>query len=361
MNVVSGIATILFVGVIITLNVFAPLIYAGFVTYNFDELGDGTDSPTGQEIRIEVEQIAQNIANGTWSGIYEISVTEIKSGLSADQFISYWQQYAKSKAGIENIEIVEIFVADLEDQHLMGSAYSIPPIVPSEVLPPAVSLSSPIVGHQAFILCKAVSDNRTLPTWISIILKRQEARWHFVQLLLSPAEVGGHGGKWFWEKARQFETNGQNRNAYFYSRIAHELLVPSAAIVPIAASDIQLYLQYQEPQNLPFPGLRPAEKWKISDELTVSVEYVGTVMSGVMLWLEVRYQTALANVESENAKFERKQVYEYVVRNFPEYEFAFGGIYVGSVQESGRGNRDGFPFDESGPSLIPKWNDKPRH
>ena len=95
---------------------------------------------------------------------------------------------------------------------------------------------------------------------------------------------------------------------------------------------------------------------EFNENLAVDVHYVAAVATGVLLWLEVRYDSLLDDIFSKEAESERRRVHDYVIKTFPEYRDAFGGIYIGSVNEEGNGNREGFPFDETGPSLTPNWN-----
>jgi len=332
----------------------------GFVTYDYEYIGDGTDSPLGQEVLASANKIAQFITDKSWLDLHAASAAEFRAESSRDEFISQWQQLSRSVFGIQEVRIVEMYVVNLREAHLIASAYKMP-MVPSKVLPPAVSLSSPFLGRQAFVLCKSMTDNGEVSTWLTLILKQEDADWRLLQFFISPAMIAGHDGHWFWQKSKEFERAGKIRNALFYNDIASQLLTPSTAIDSISAGEVRNEFKDRTRINMPYPGQRPAENWQINNNLTVSVHYVGFVSTGVLLWLDVRYQTMLDDIESEKAKSERQQIHEYVVRTFPEYKDAFGGIYIGSVQEGGRGSRDGFPFDEIGPSLTPNWDDQPQN
>lgn len=322
----------------------------------YEYLGDGTGSPLGQEILEAADELTQYIENESWHDLYAVSAAESRKE-SQNAFISHWQKLARGVDGFEEVEILEIHVVTLTDSHIVGSGYHMRPVL-SEVLPPAVALTSPVGGRQAFVLCKGMTDGGKWPTWLTLTLKQEDENWRLLEFFHSPAIVAGHDGQWFWQKAQGFESEGQHRNAYFYGVYAYMLLTPSTAFASVSGGEINSQIKDRSPLNLPFPEQRPAEDWPIADDLTVKVFFVRPVANGTLLWLEFRYRTLLDDLESNEAKSERKQVYEYVVTNFPEYQDAFGGIYIGSTH-GGRGFGEGFPFDETGPSLTPNWNEPP--
>lgn len=324
------------------------------VNYDIQNHGKGADSIEGSVILGTIQKANQSITDDSWLALYELAASELNASMTREQFATQWQQIAESVNGIEQIEVLEIVEAQMEEEHIVGSAY-VYPWVPSEVLRPEVMLSSPVSGRIAFVLCKSLTDNGTMVTWLSMVLKLEETGWRLVQLFLKPAEVAGHDGEWFWQKSKEFESSGQLRNAFFYGQIAIVLLTPSSAISSTKARDIEYELVKPHRLNLPLDGQRPSEQWKIDDDLTVTVDYVSPVTSGAIVWLEIRFDTSLSEVQSDAASAERKKVYQYVIETFPEYQDGFAGIYVGSVNEGGAGFRDAFPFDESNPQPAPNW------
>ncbi len=324
-------------------------------TYDSQNLGDGDNSPLGQDISKASNEIIRYVTDNSWAALYPLTTSETQAAVTAEDFANGWRQRAQSEYGNEQVEILEILVTNMEEEHLIGSTY-VYPIVPSEVLPPNVALASSVSGRLAFVLCKSLTDNGRSVTWLSMVLKQERNEWRLVDLHLNPAEVAGHDGNWFWQKSQEFESSGQLRNAFFYGRIALSLLIPSPSITSSKAREMNSQLVDPAPLNLPSPGVRSAEQWKIGENLEVNVHYVNPVTSAIIFWLDVRYGTDLEDVQSEQARIERERVRDYVLATYPEYKDGFAGIFVGSVQADGLGNRDGFPFDEVNPRQAPDWS-----
>ncbi len=325
------------------------------INYDYQNHGSGSDGNADSALLGAINEIVQFVSDETWPPLYELAAAELQASVTARKFVENWQRVFRSVYGIEEIEVLEIVVTRMEEEHLVGSTY-VYPWVPSQVLPPHLTLSSPISGRIAFVLCRSLTDNGTMVTWVSVVLKLEEAGWKLVQLFLSPAEIAGHDGKWFWNKSQDFKLNGQYRNAFFYSQFALSLLAPSPAISSAELRDFQDELIDPDPLSLPLIGQRPPEQWTIDDELTVTVDYIAPVASGEIFWLEIRFKTSIPDVQSEAAIAERKRFHQYVLETFPEYQDGFAGIYVGSVNKDGAGFREAFPFDEANPQQTPRWD-----
>ena len=344
-----------FIGVSIAALIAIRFFDISFQYYNFENLGDGTGSQVGREILGTVDNLVQMINEQSWSEVYDASVKQVRDASSREEFVVAWSQLSRNVYGIQFIELLELFVADLEKQHQFGEGYMML-MINSDVLPPGVSVFSKMVGYQAFALFKGKTDNGSLPTWLTMVLVQEGDQWKLVDFGLNPAEVAGHDGFWFYKKSLQFESNAQLRNAYFYRGIAEMLLTPSPSIGSVAAAKIRGSSNDRIPLDLPSPNSSSPVDWQINDDMAITVTYVHPVMTSSILWLEIKYQTELTDITSEQAIEERRAVHNYVVEKFPEFVDGFGGIYIGSVREDRQGFRDGFPFYPSGESLIPEWD-----
>ena len=343
-----------FIGVSIAALIAIRFFDIGFQYYNFENLGDCTGSQEGREILGTVDNLVQMINEQSWSKVYRTSAKQVRDNSSREEFVASWSQMSRNVNGIQFIELLELFVADLEAQHQFGEGYMMP-MINSDVLPPGVSVFSKMVGYQAFALFKGKTDNDSLPTWLTMVLVQEGDQWKLVDFGLNPAEVAGHDGFWFYEKSLQFESNDQLINAYYYRGIAEVLLTPSPSIGSVATAKIRGSSNDRIPLDLPSPNNSSPVDWQINDDMAITVTYVHPVMTSSILWLEIRYQTELADITSELASVERRTVRNYVVEKYPEFFDGFGGIYIGSVQDDMQGFRDAFPFFPSGKSLTPEW------
>jgi hypothetical protein len=162
---------------------------------------------------------------------------------------------------------------------------------------------------------------------VSFVLQQQGGDWRLGGFYVRLAQVAGHDGNWFTERAREFKTKGQNHNAWFYYGEARELLVP----VPFMATAItdKLYdeMQTVKPADLPPVDLAAGTKiYKLTDLFPISV--------AKDFDLVVRYQSA--DVSDSGRTFQdNAAVTKALVAKYPEFRDAFAGIVVRAVEPSG--------------------------
>ena len=61
---------------------------------------------------------------------------------------------------------------------------------------------------------------------VSFVLQQQASDWKLAGFYARQAQISGHDGNWFADRAREFKAKGQMHNAWFYYGEARELLVP---------------------------------------------------------------------------------------------------------------------------------------
>lgn len=310
--------------------------------------GDGTNTGLGRQILSVTEVVVNYISSGNWNKLYTMSSSEYRQTVSLYDYVSNSRGFKNDYGRIIGHELIEIFVIDIEELSEAYGAFQTGPIR-SKYLPSSVIFSIPYAGRLAFIVSKVEVTKIDSTLWLALGFKEEEGKWSLFAFDARPAVLYGMDGDWYRERAKNFALDGQLRNAFFYRAIAHALLTIGGFVDTVAAREVEKSMNESVPENVPTPGIRPAENWPISEHLTVSVHYVGIVMTREGLGVEVRYSTGHSDLTSEEAKTERYLVYKYIRQSFPEFEDAFGAVYVGSVNHSGDGFRDVFLFDNADP------------
>ena len=163
---------------------------------------------------------------------------------------------------------------------------------------------------------------------VSFVLQQQGNEWKLGGFYAKPAQISGHDGNWFADRAREFKTKGQPHNAWFYFGEARELLVP----VPFMATATTDKL-YDEMQTVkPADFLRSI--WRRQERPTKS-PICFPVPVAHDFDLVVKYQSA--DVSDTGKTFQDNMaVMKALLAKYPEFRDAFAGIVVRAVEPSGR-------------------------
>ncbi len=317
-------------------------------TVPYENLGAGRDNPKAAPILKIAEACLEDFQEERWSSLYGRMSAETRSMLSKSQLAAQCEMLTRRFGVPASVEILEVHLADFPERR-----DSLPPMIMSgieghsHVLPNPVHLGSPVSGHVALILGKATSAGPGLKSWMTLVLRREDGAWGLVSFHMNNCEANGHDGNWFANRAQEFEEKGMRRIAFLYRNFGAQLLIPSPYImVPSASRQLEAAATHQAPPNMPFPGARPSETWRVDDGTDFIVESVSIASAPTFLSLEVRYKSDQKEPDSPEAKTERKKLYEYVMECFPEYRLAFDGVFIGSITSWGKGFREYFPFAE---------------
>lgn len=177
---------------------------------------------------------------------------------------------------------------------------------------------------------------------MTMILQQLGADWKLAGVFVRASQIGGHDAAWFTQRAREFKTKGQNRNAWLYFREAIMLTTP-ADIMSTQATD-KLYDEAQavQPTDLPIDG-------NVVDLAAGGVTYQLTAIfalgTGGELDLVVRYRAAdisdtLRTFQTNNA------LIKALVTRFPEFRDGFAGIAARAIDPSGQGYGSMLPVQE---------------
>ena len=163
---------------------------------------------------------------------------------------------------------------------------------------------------------------------VSFVLQQQGNLWKLGGFYAKPAQISGHDGNWFADRAREFKTKGQLRNAWFYFGEARELLVPVPFMANATTDKLYDEMQTVKPSDPPPLDLVAGGKtYKVTDLFPIAV--------GRDFDLVVKYQSA--DVSDSGKTFQDNMaVIKAVVVKYPEFRDAFAGIVVRAVEPSGR-------------------------
>ena len=177
---------------------------------------------------------------------------------------------------------------------------------------------------------------------LTMILQQLGADWKLAGVFVRASQISGHDASWFAQRAREFKTKGQNRNAWLYFREAIILTTPADIMSTLATDKLYDEAQAVQPTDLPADG-------NIVDLVAGATTYKLIAIfpqgAGGELDLVVRYQAAdisntLQTFQTNNA------VIKALVAKFPEFRDAFAGVAARAVDPSGQGYGSMLPMKE---------------
>ena len=163
---------------------------------------------------------------------------------------------------------------------------------------------------------------------VSFVLEKEGNEWKLGGFYAKAAQISGHDGNWFAERAREFKAKGALRNSWFYFGEARELLVPVPFMATATTDKLYDEMQTVKPADLPPVDLMAgAKSYKISDLFPVPV--------GHDFDLVVKYQSA--DISDTGKTFQDNMaVMKALLVKYPEFRDGFAGIVVRAVEPSGR-------------------------
>ena len=86
---------------------------------------------------------------------------------------------------------------------------------------------------------------------VSFVLQQSVQRMEAGGFYAKPAQISGHDGDWFADRARDYKVKGALRNAWFYFGEARELLVPVPFMATATTDKLYDEMQAVKPSGLP--------------------------------------------------------------------------------------------------------------
>jgi hypothetical protein len=169
------------------------------------------------------------------------------------------------------------------------------------------------------------------PYMLSLVLQQMGGAWKLAGYYAKPAQIAGHDGDWYAQKAREFEQKGQLHNAWYYFWQAREM----EAAVPFM-STLKLDKLYEEaeqvrPADLPTNGPVEASLAGRSFKLTAAFP----VVVSDQLDLVVKYQSADISNTAQTFQ-DNTALMRGLVAKYPELREGFSAIVVRAVAPNGQ-------------------------
>jgi hypothetical protein len=171
-----------------------------------------------------------------------------------------------------------------------------------------------------------------VPSTLSFVLQKVGEQWKLAGFYARPAQIAGHDGQWFWDRAREFKVKGQNRDAWLYYLQARDLLAPVPFMSTMATDRIYDEMQAVPPPDLPTSGnpvdlVAGGKTYKLTNAFPVGV--------GDDLVLVVKY--AAADVSNANQTYRQNMdVIRALLTKYPEFRNGFAVIIARAVEPSGK-------------------------
>lgn len=171
------------------------------------------------------------------------------------------------------------------------------------------------------------------PQQIAIILAESPPdKWLLAGLYSKPMIFEGHDGLWYWSSARKFAGQNGNWAAWFYYRIANNLLNPIDVMFSPNLQKLQQETDKVKPANL--PGTSPTAL--TTRGATYSLTAIDTTTTFGALDLDVHYTPdATQAAQLHDPPAARKQVIDVMsalLEQHPELHQAFHGMWIHADQ-----------------------------
>jgi hypothetical protein len=198
---------------------------------------------------------------------------------------------------------------------------------------PVVSFNFTDLPAGTYALAIAHVTGVPQPQQIAIILaKSPPEKWLLAGLFNKPMIFEGHDGLWYWASARRYSQQNGNWAAWFYYRIANNLLNPLEIMSTPNLEKLQAEIDKTKPANL--PGATPASL--TTRGATYSVTAIDTTNTFGALDLDVHYTPNAAQAaQLHDPPSARKQVIDVMsalLEQHPELHQAFHGMWVHADQ-----------------------------
>jgi hypothetical protein len=186
-------------------------------------------------------------------------------------------------------------------------------------------------GNYAIVILDV--STQKIPYTLSLVLQQDGTDWKVGGFFLRPAQIGGHDGKWFLDRAQALKTQGQIHAAWLYFLEGRDLAVP----VPFMDTQLtdKLYDEASAMKPPDFPADGSTADLTAPNGKTYKLTDVFPFASGRELDLVVKYQTASVSDLSQ-AFQENIAVMKALLLKFPELRDSFVGVVARGVEPSGR-------------------------
>jgi hypothetical protein len=242
--------------------------------------------------------------------------------------VSHLQPLVQASA----ITVDELYLLDASDNSA-GGTFASATQVDFFCGSPVVALNFPALPAGMYALAMAHATGVPHPQQISLILSKSgDGRWLLAGLFVKPMTEGGHDGLWYWVTARRYAQTRMEWNAWFYYRIATNLLDPLDFLSSPNLEKLQREADQIRPTDL--PGKTAMTFYAQGQLITVSAIDTSTELGE--LDLDVHYApdaTQAAQLRDPMAaRGQVTAVMSALLKMHPELQGAFHGIWVHADQ-----------------------------
>jgi hypothetical protein len=195
-------------------------------------------------------------------------------------------------------------------------------------------------GHYAVTVvdAKGIPDARA----VTMILQQVGTDWKLAGFYVRAFQINGHDAAWFTQRAREFKTKGQNRNAWLYFREAVMLTTPADFMSTLSTDKLYDEAQSVQPTDLPVNGNTVN---LTSGSATYKLSAIFPLSVGSDFDLVVRYQ--VADISNTAQTFQTNNaLIKALVAKYPEFRDAFAGVVARAVDPSGQDYGSMLPMKE---------------
>lgn len=193
-----------------------------------------------------------------------------------------------------------------------------------------------------------------------ILLKAPDGNWKVAGLFVKPMIAAGHDGLWYWKAARNYAQTKMDWNAWFYYRMARNLLDPLDFLSSPNLERLDREADQIRPGDL--PGSAPMTIAAEAGKFVVTTIDTSTALGE--LDLDVHYSPDLTQAaQLSDPLSARKQVtavMSALLRVHPELLGAFHGIWVHAEQGTTSLFVLELPMNQISASPSAKSNSAPR-
>jgi hypothetical protein len=174
----------------------------------------------------------------------------------------------------------------------------------------------------------ATPDTKTL----TFVLQQAGTDWKLAGFYARSSQASGHDAAWFMQRARDFKTKSENRDAWLYYREAIALSAPVDFMSTLDTDKLYDEVHASQPADVPSNGntadLSAGGKvYHLTELFPLAV--------GNDLDVVVKYQAADVS-DTAHTFQENMTVIKALVARFPEFRDAFSGAVARAVDPSGR-------------------------
>lgn len=198
---------------------------------------------------------------------------------------------------------------------------------------PVVSFNFTDLPTGTYALAIGHATGVAQPQQIAIILaKSPPDHWMLAGLFSKPMIFEGHDGLWYWTSARKYAEQNGPWAAWFYYRIANNLLNPLDIMSTPNLEKLQHEIDKTKPSNLPGTAPTPLAVHGATYSLTA----IDTTNTFGALDLDVHYAPdSMQAAQLHDPPAARKQVIDVMsalLQQHPELHQAFHGMWVHADQ-----------------------------